>query len=232
MQPYICQFERVGVMCCGFSANIYILKYYLYMNKESHQESAKEIIEKLTNIELAYGLAMLLNHKYDFGGYSVGRSERSFLLGLFFRLNQGKTSKLVQDINPFDNGELFLAEIAKREEQIKSGEQKVNSKSKLDLNDKRIFSAIVLRFWIKHYEEEVVKNNQIESVIDKDFSFEGEIKRARTLYNLYLSDLNIDERILDSEGEVYIEPASQKYTNAFRWHVDDLCNNDDENLEN
>ena len=52
---------------------------------EFNQE-IQESIEKLTNQNLSYALAMYLNHKYDFGGYSVGRSARSFLLDLFFRM--------------------------------------------------------------------------------------------------------------------------------------------------
>ena len=188
-------------MCCD-------LCYYLAMN-----------IENLTNFELSYGLAMQLNHKYDFGGYSVGRSERSFLLDLFFRLNWNDTA-VVRKINPFDNAEMFLSEAKRR-----SLSRLVQGRM-FFIDDREIFSGVILQLWIDHYREKisVIKSSGFDTSID--YSFQGEIEKAELIYGLYVGELGIYRKDLIEEGENHIDRSQDtlgRYSNAFRWHVDYLC---------
>ncbi len=126
-------------------------------------------IENLTNFELAHALGMYLNDKYSTGGYSLGRSNRSYLLDLFFRLNQNEGIKAVQRIDPFENQELFLLEISKRLEQIEKndGQMLFDLAEELDIGDKKIFSAVILRLWIQHYQEEIERNARLDHATEK-----------------------------------------------------------------
>ncbi len=173
MQVRPCQFEMGTIMCSD-------LCYYLSMNIENTVES----VGKLTNFEIAYGLALALNSRYSSGGYSVGRSERSYLLDFFLRLNHEKMFS-VSSLDPFVNQKIFLAEGERRLGGRISDNENKNSEF---LDNKEHFSVIVLYLWIIHYRIKMVELKVFDSHKDKvgdrvslndiDFSFSREIESA------------------------------------------------------
>lgn len=158
-------------MCCD-------LCYYATMNIENMVESVK----KLTNFELAYGIALALNNKYSSGGYSLGRSERSFLLDFFLRLNYEKMSS-VSSLDPFVNQKIFLAEGERRLCKQKSNRENKNPEFQ---DSKEYFSVVVLYLWIIHYKVKMMELLVLDghkgemSLNEIDFSFQSESSRSNT----------------------------------------------------
>lgn len=192
----------------------------------SEQDIIKiQSIEKLKNSDISYAIALALNHKYDFGGYSVGRSERSFLLDMYFRLNRESHEHLA-DLNPFQDGALFVEEAKKR-----VVDTFVGKKVELDEHNLEDLSCIILRLWIKHYREKMELLSDGGYVgSDVDYSFNSEIERAELLYGLYIQEKDVEENALDDAASAFLNADSggfNKYTLELGWRVDDLANQAD-----
>lgn len=195
----------------------------------SEQDNVKiESIEKLKNSDISYAIALALNHKYGFGGYSVGRSERSFLLDMYFRLNRESHEHLA-DLDPFQDGALFVTEAKKR-----VVDTFVGKKVEFDENDSEDLSCIILRLWIKHYREKMELLSDGGYVGgDVDYSFNSEIERAELLYRLYIQEQDAEENALDDAASAFLNVDSNgfnKYKLELGWKVDDLTNQIDSEL--
>lgn len=193
--------------------------------KTEARQEIREAIEKLSNIEISYGIALSLNHKYDHGGYSVSRSERSFLLDMYFRLNREKQSK-VADINPFEHGDLFIEEAKSRVRENHTG-----SRINIDLNNPQDLSCMILRLWILHYREKMegLGDGGYQGS-DVDYSFQSEIQRAELVYTLYIQEQDVAEDTLDTACTSFINEHEtdtwRKYKLELGWKVDDLTKDD------
>jgi len=187
--------------------------------ENNNRREIREAIESLSPSKLSYGIALMMNHRYDFGGYSVGRSERSYLLDMYLSLNRDYNSEVMQ-LDPFNNGELFL-KIA----QLKIKPENEGGRIELNIHDVKDLSCLILRMWIKHYREKVGQIVKGSFSTDTDFSFESEIKRAELVYGLYIQENSIDEDLLDRESENFVNNDFKdlnKYKPEFRWLVDDI----------
>lgn len=180
----------------------------------------RESLEGLKNSDISYAIALALNHKYDFGGYSVSRSERSFLLDMYFRLNR-ESHKNLEGLNPFEDGNLFVEEAKKRVIAEYTG-----SKDKLDEDNPEDLSCIILRLWIKHYREKMAElGDGGFTGTNVDYSFPSESERAELLYKLYIQEKQINEEALDQASLNFINPEEesfQKYRVELGWKVSDL----------
>lgn len=190
-------------------------------------------IENLTNFELAYGLALALNSKYSSGGYSLGRSERSFLLDFFLRLNHEKLSS-VSSLDPFVNQKIFLAEGECRLRKQKSSRENKNPEFR---DSKEHFSVVVLYLWIVHYKVKMMELRVLDghkgemSLNEIDFSFQSEIRLAEVIYSLCLFEIHVPEESISAEALKYLHPKSDEdkgltkhtYKLELSWHVGDLC---------
>ena len=196
------------------------------MSKESSplQHNSKieerEAIERLKNSDISYAIALALNHKYDFGGYSVGRSERSYLLDMYFRLNKDSHNNL-DNLNPFEDGDLFVEEARKR-----MGTEYVGDKQELDENNPEDLSCIILRLWIKHYREKMAElGDGGFAGTNVDYSFQSESERAELLYKLYIEEKNVNEDALEKASMEFVNPEDStlnKYRVELNWKVSDL----------
>ena len=171
------------------------------MENPKDQEQIEKI-EALNPEGLAYGVAMQLNHKYDFGGYSVGRSERSFLLDMYFRLNRRENDQ-VPSLNPFSNYDLFL-KIAKS----KLLKDYLGNRTDLDIKNPKDLSCIILRIWLNHYRDRVAKLEDDDiNFTEKDFSFVSELGVAELIYGLYIQSNDVNEGVLDEFAKQFIDES-------------------------
>ncbi|MBC7981598.1 hypothetical protein H7X65_00810 [Candidatus Parcubacteria bacterium] len=201
-------------------------------------ENLDDQVRKLTNFELAYGIALALNNKYSSGGYSLGRSERSFLLDFFLRLNHERLSS-VSGLDPFVNQKTFLAEGERRLILQISGNE--NGVSEFQ-DTKEHFSVVVLYLWITHYGIKMMELRVLEgykdlpgerlSLNEIDFSFQSEIKSAEAIYSLCQFEAGVPEFIIAGKALKYLHPKSDEddeapakhpYKLELSWHVGDLC---------
>lgn len=190
------------------------------------RREVREAIEKLKNSDICYAIALALNHKYNSGGHSVGRSERSFLFDKYMRLNEQSHEHLA-GLNPFGDGDLFIQEAQKRVRSDYKGK-----KVEFDVKNLEDLSCILLRLWIKHNREKMselggggFKGTEV------DYSFNSEIERAELIYGLYIQEHGADEDALDEATKAFINPEADgfhKYKNELGWEVDDLVQKMDE----
>lgn len=160
-------------------------------------------VESLTNRELAYLLALQLNHIYDYGGYSIGRSPRSVLLDLFIALNRDTKTDGGDPLKP-PYGEQIQIEAEKR--CAKNEPSLFTEHGEADIQNPLLVSLLILYKLRNVYKEGVAQIDQAETTTDADLSFEGSpLKLFTTLYTIFLSYLGYTEdelSVLDKKYDI------------------------------
>lgn len=162
------------------------------MNTTERREMSEEehsMLKQMNGRQLAYKLALLLADRYDSGGISAERSQRSVLLDLFTSVNR------YMDVPQFD-GFYFADKLKDRaEEHMQQQRLPIPFKGDIIICNKRVICAVLLYLLKSHYllEIERYKNLEEREGIGNhiDYSFESQIKDVQLLCAVYMSEVRL-----------------------------------------
>lgn len=157
--------------------------------------SPQEILSSLSVFQLSYMLSKILNHWYDFGGFSVGRSYRSVLLDLFMSVNR-KLNVIRFDV--FKHVEIAK----KRAQELIDLRDVVSFQGEIHIRNRKVLSCVLLHMLMQHYVEEIAKNDKLQadrtlSFNDIDFSFKSHFPMFKILHDLYMLGVGLSKEQLN-----------------------------------
>jgi hypothetical protein len=153
--------------------------------------SPQELLESLSVFQLSYMLSKILNHWYDFGGFSAGRSHRSVLLDLFMSVNC-KLNVIKFDV--FEHAETAT----KRAQELIDSHIEHPFQGKINIRNRKVLSCVLLHLLMQHYVEEMVKNENLQTEKNPnwnaiDFSFKRHFPMFKLLHDVYMLGVGLSE---------------------------------------
>jgi hypothetical protein len=150
----------------------------------------QSILDKMNGFQLAYKLSLFLNSLYSCGGYSLGRSVRSYLLDLFMNLNRRCDVQILPVFN-------FVEPVKTRASAlVKAGPSDRSFVGRVCIRNRKILSAVLLH---KLKEEYLRGMSEADAgdITDVDHSFSSLYPLFSLLYDAYLLELGLPiERVV------------------------------------
>jgi hypothetical protein len=90
----------------------------------------------------------------------------------------------------------------------------------LDIRNRKVLSCVILHMLMRHYKEQIVKNDELLEVVnrdlnDVDFSFKRHFPMFKLIHDVYMSGVGLSEDQLD---KLVQENSPDSLRQLIEWH--------------